>query len=140
MNYRLIVAAVVFVGSTCVPWPAHAADSPSLPPHSGILTLDDLSHVGEVGRQLFGEVVDRTRRIIHNYVEIEAGHRPGMQEGTEGGNLTLRVYPKGKTESDEHYTAEAWFRLSAPEGKDNLSYDFQVSPPQTIILQPKDYL
>jgi hypothetical protein len=83
---------------------------------------------------------ERARDAVQNYVEVDGGHRRGLQDGKEGGYLSLRVYPKGKAKSDEHYTAETWFRFSSPQDKETLSYDFMFSLPHRNTVRPEDYI
>jgi hypothetical protein len=94
----------------------------------------------ELSGRLLGDLFEHAREVVQNYVEIEGDQRSGLQQGTRGGYLTLRLYPKGKAQSDEHFTAEAWFRFSRPHEEGSLSYDFKLTPSEKKTLHPGDYI
>ena len=47
-------------------------------------------------------------------------------DGTTRGDVTLRLYPKGKRQSDQHLTAEAWFQFKNNPGERGLQFDLRI--------------
>jgi hypothetical protein len=131
---RLAMGTMLLLALSALPAYAEEQDFASSN-QAGPLTLD----VHRLGA-LLGEVVERTRKMVENYIEIEGGHRPGLEGDAQGGTLTLRVYPKGKNQSDEHYTAESWFKFSAPQHKTPPSNDSKPFPSSEKRLRLKEYL
>ena len=103
-------------------------------PHSDVGVL--LQDLNRLGPQILREAFDQTLGVVQNYVEIASGDRKDLQDAKY---LTLRLYPKGKSKSEEHYTAELWFRFSGKSDND-MSLDFHHSPPPKKPLHPEDYL
>jgi hypothetical protein len=134
---RTCLSVVVLIAcSSALVW---GNESEGLPrkPSRGTLSVEDLTRLGT---RILRDIFNRSGEVLQNYVEVEGGHRSGLQEGTEGGHLTLRLYPRGKAESDEHYTAEAWFRFSSPHEKETFSYSFKLLPPHPSTIRPEDYI
>jgi hypothetical protein len=113
------------------------AEEPALGGARLPLILQDFSGLGS---RLLEDLFEHAREVLQNYVEVEGGQRPSLQEGTQGGYLILRLYPKGKTKSDEHFTAETWFRFSNPHEKSSLFFDFKLTPSEKKSLHPDDYI
>jgi hypothetical protein len=45
------------------------------------------------------------------HVEGEAWHGPAIEADENVGGFKLRLYPEGKSRSDEHFQAETYYRL-----------------------------
>jgi hypothetical protein len=142
MRQALTIAFAGLMVAACssLPTPILEKDEQTRSPKSTVamlsdaaMLLDDLNHLGP---QILRDVFHQTLGVVQDYVEIESGQRQELQDARY---LTLRLYPKGKSRSEEHFTAEAWFRFSG-KGDKGLSWDFQHSPSQNKATRPEDYL
>lgn len=52
-----------------------------------------------------------TERLAKEHIEGEAWHGPAIESDEYVGGFNLKLYPKGKSQSDEHINAETFFRL-----------------------------
>ncbi len=81
-------------------------------------------------RSLLNEALDR----VEDHVELRGSLSPDRQTGEQRGRLGLRLYPHGKSKSEEHVDAETWFRF-APDAKGG-EWHFRLQsspePPDTI--------
>ena len=138
MKRLLTVALAGFLLAACssLPMPILNGqdDGPPKSPQSDVAWL--FNDLNRLGPQILHEIYDQTLGVVQNYVEIASGHRADLQDARY---LVLRFYPQGKSKSEEHYTAEAWFRFSGP-GDKGLSLDFQHSPSPNKAIQSDDYL
>ena len=50
--------------------------------------------------------------MIENYIELKSDLQPNEESGEQRGRLELRLYPHGKSQSDDHISAELRFRSS----------------------------
>jgi hypothetical protein len=62
-------------------------------------------------RSLLNHAFDR----LEDHIEIIGKLDSGDVRGDRQGRLQFKFYPEGKSKSDEHLSAEGWFRV-APEG------------------------
>ena len=138
MKRLLLIAFAGFMLSACTSLTmlAEKRVQPLAPDSNVGVLLRDLNHLGP---QILRETFDQTLGVVQNYIEIEHGHRQNLQDSGDGDYLALRLYPKGKSKSTEHYTAEAWFRFSG-KSDNGISLDFQHSPSLNQPLRPEDYL
>ena len=52
-----------------------------------------------------------TERLAKDHVEGEAWRGPAIEPDEYVGGFNLKLYPKGKSHSDEHFKAESFYRL-----------------------------
>jgi len=71
-------------------------------------------------RSLLNEALD----VFEDHVEITGNLVPDNRNGDRRGNLWLKFYPEGKSNSDQHLTAEGWFRLSPDHTLRDFSFRF----------------
>lgn len=65
-----------------------------------------------LGADPWGWLFNEALGSVQDYVELEGGY--SSQDGLEGrhGHFELRIFPRGKSASDEHLSAEGWFSFS----------------------------
>ena len=99
------VAIVFFLMFTAGPvWAAGAEPfDPDAPFQEGLTT--------SLLRSLFNQAFDQ----LEDHIEILGKLDPDDGKGDRQGHLQLKIYPEGKSKSDEHVGAEGWFHV-APEG------------------------
>ena len=122
----LLITALLFL----VPPLATAEDRPAF----GV----DLERIaGELLDQTTPErflrgLFDRALTTIHDYVEVE-GSLPS--EGTPAvGEFRLKLFPQGRSRSQEHVTAEGSFNLAPDKDQEQLILRFKSSkPPQRSV-------
>jgi hypothetical protein len=59
-------------------------------------------------RSLLNQALD----ALEDHLEITGNIDPDDVKGGRRGNLRFKFYPEGKSKSDQHLTAEGWFRFS----------------------------
>ncbi len=52
-----------------------------------------------------------TERLAKDHIEGDAWRGPAIEPDEYVGGFNLRLYPKGKSRSDEHFKAETFYRL-----------------------------
>ena len=72
-------------------------------------------------RSLLNHALDR----FEDHVEIPGNlHADGMK-GDPGKRLQFKFYPEGKSKSDQHFTAEGWFRSLPESGQYDWRFQFR---------------
>ena len=102
----MIHAIVVGFFVICMAGPAWAAEVEPFNPDAPFQELST-----SLLRSLLNQALDS----LEDYVEITGKLDPDDMKGDRQGRLQFKFYPEGKSKSDEHLTAEGWFRV-APEG------------------------
>ncbi|MDR4465421.1 MAG: hypothetical protein MRJ66_14245 [Nitrospira sp.] len=89
-------------------------------------------------RSLFNQALDR----LDEHVEISGNLNPNKTNGDEGKHLRFKFYPEGKSMSDQHFTAEGWFRSSPESGQHDWHFKFKrpEERPQKLLPQLKSPL
>jgi hypothetical protein len=59
-------------------------------------------------RSLLNQALD----VIENYIELNGDLQPNEESGEQRGRFELRLYPHGKSQADDHISAELRFRSS----------------------------
>ena len=62
--------------------------------------------------------------LLENHIEVNGTLQPNDQTGKQNGHLQLKLYPHGKSQSDDHISAELQFR-SSPDDK-HFSFDLKL--------------
>ncbi len=86
----------------------------SAPPVENALR-DLLSALRELGvtvsETVAQEVIKTGERLAKDHLDIESWRGPGIDPEEYVGGFNLKLYPKGKSKSDEHLKAETYYRL-----------------------------
>lgn len=98
---RAIAIALFLMCTTAPVWAAEAEPfNPDAPFQQGFST--------SVLRSLLNGALD----VLEDHVDITGNLDPDNGKGDRRGNLRFKFYPEGKSKSDQHHSAEGWFRLS----------------------------
>lgn len=67
--------------------------------------------LANLGVTLTIETIRATERLAKEHIEGETWHGPAIEPDEYVGGFNMKLYPKGKSRSDEHIKAETFFRL-----------------------------
>jgi hypothetical protein len=110
------ILATVIV-SMCLAVPAWADQKESFDPDQPFeqaLTI-------EVLRSLLNQALDRFK----DHVEISGNLHSDEMKGDLGKHLRFKFYPDGKSKSDQHFSAEGWFRSLPESGQYDWRFQFR---------------
>ena len=101
------VAFLLFMGAP----PVHADASPELGDATRDLVraLADLSVA--VGIGVLKEFSQAGEQLAREHVEAESWRGPAIEPDEYVGGFNLKLYPQGKSRSDDHFRAETFYRL-----------------------------
>jgi hypothetical protein len=87
-------------------------------------------------------LLNRALDAVEDHIELNGKLRSGDASGNQEGRLELRLYPRGKSHSDEHMGAEGSFRYSPDAGNAELNLRFKSPKPSSssTISDPADFL
>jgi hypothetical protein len=71
--------------------------------------------------------------LIEDHIEVNGNLQPNDQTGEQQGRFQLKLYPQGKSQSDDHVSAELSFR-SSPDDQ-HFSFDLKLptkKPKETL--------
>ena len=63
-------------------------------------------------KSVLRSLLNQALGMIENYIELKGDLRPNEESGEQRGRFELRLYPQGKSQSDDHISAELRFRSS----------------------------
>ncbi len=107
----------------------HAAPADTPPAFDAIERFEE-----SIPHNLLRGLYDQALAALHEYIEIE-GNLPGDGETqARAGEFSLRLFPRGKSRSQEHLSAEGSFRLSPEPGQQEFSLRFKSSKRQPAPL------
>jgi len=115
---------VLIVILTLLALPAWAGERVQLIEH-GELNFDEpfeQATSNSALRSLLNEALD----LIENYIKITGNVQPNEETGEQQRHFQLKLYPHGKSQSDEHLSADLRFR-SFP---DNRGFSFDLNLPK----------
>jgi hypothetical protein len=70
-------------------------------------------------------LLNRALDILEEHVQIDGTLPDPESKGDRRGRLELKLYPKGKSKSDEHVKAEGWFSHSPGSGWHDFHFRFK---------------
>lgn len=73
-------------------------------------------------------MLNKTLDLIENHIEVAGDVGQEDAAGEREGRFSIKVYPQGKSESDEHLAAEGSFRLSPDLGRQD--FHLRLERPQ----------
>ena len=87
-------------------------------------------------------LLDRAIGAVEDHIEVNGKLRRGDHGGDREGRLELKLYPNGKSRSDEHVGAEWSFRFSPDAGNTEFNLRFKSSKPssRSTTSNPADFL
>ncbi|HET6674810.1 MAG TPA: hypothetical protein VFG71_05710 [Nitrospiraceae bacterium] len=94
------------------------------------------------GKQVLRSLLNRALDVMEDHVEWTGNVRDGAHRGDREGRFEFRLYPQGKSRSEEHVGAEGSFRFSPEAGDTELSLRFKSSKDSSgsTASDPADYL
>ena len=96
-----LMAALSFVLMTPIAWAGETVPfDPEQPFQQGFST--------NMLRSLLNGALD----VLEDHLDITGNIDPDTGKGDRRGTLRFKFYPEGKSKSDQHHSAEGWFRLS----------------------------
>ena len=111
---RILAATLFFLLMAPLAWGGETAPfDPEQPFQQGFST--------SVLRALLNEAFD----ALEDRLEITGKIVPDDVKGDRRGNLRLKFFPEGKSKSDQHHTAEGWFRFSPDHTLRDFSFRFK---------------
>ncbi|MGZ9189572.1 MAG: hypothetical protein ACXW39_05910 [Nitrospira sp.] len=85
---------------------------------------------------LLHEWFDQALATVREYVEVE-GNLPA-QESRRSGEFRLKLFPQGKSHSQEHLSAEGSFSLSPEADQQEFTFRFKSSKPSQHSVPPSN--
>jgi hypothetical protein len=75
-------------------------------------------------KSVLRSLLNRALDLIENHIEITGNVQPNKETGEQQGHFQLKLYPQGKSQSDDHFSAELRFR-SFPDDR-GFSFDLNL--------------
>ena len=84
--------------------------------------------------KLLRELFDQALATVREYVEVE-GNLPAL-ESRRSGDFRLKLFPQGRSHSQEHFSAEGSVSLSPDADQPEFSLRFKSSKPSQNSVPP----
>ena len=104
---------------------------------------EQVQHIGHdepfeqaIGKSALHSLLNQALDLIENHIEIKANLQPNEETGDRQGHFQLKLYPHGKSQSDEHVSAELQFRFSPKD--QHLSFDLRL-PKESSALSSQEH-
>ncbi|MGC3972830.1 MAG: hypothetical protein QM771_00400 [Nitrospira sp.] len=100
-------------------------------------------HVSElfdqvVPKQMFRDLYNQALSTLQDYIELE-GNLPSADSSQQrGGEFRFKLFPRGKSRSQEHLSAEGSFRLSPEADQPEFTLRFKSSKNAPPPSRPND--
>jgi len=85
-----------------------------------------------IGISALRSLLNQALNVIENHIELNGSMQPNDQTGEKQGRFQLKLYPYGKSQSDEHISAELRFRSSP----DDQHFSFDLKHPEESLSPP----
>ena len=134
---RILTAGIMMM---CLAGPVWAGE---VRPNSDDGTFNfDLPFEEAFDKHVLRSLLNRAIDAVEDHIELTGKLRSGAQTGDREGRFELRLYPQGKSRSDEHVGAEGSFRFSPEAGNHELNLRFKSSKPssRSTTSDPADFL
>ena len=111
MKHTVLLASVIAMFLFAAP-ALTRADSPPPVADAARDLLSALAEFGvTVGATLVQELSKAGERLSKEHFDIESWRGPGLEPEELVGGFNFKLYPKGKSKSDDHLKAETYYRL-----------------------------
>jgi len=124
----IILAAVITLGA--LPAPVQAAQDD--------VSLDLSEILTDTGRALT-KAIEQGLAAIQDHVEITADSKTGSSQDERSTQLRLRLFPKGRSESDEQMGADTTLNYSLSPEHPHFNFRFRLLPLKPD-RNPDDYI
>lgn len=131
MKHTVACIGVMLIVTLCPV--SSSAESPSFDPDQPFR----YAFSSHILRGLLNQALD----LVEDRLEVAGEVSGPNSKGDRSGRVQLKLYPKGKSQSDEHLKAEGWFHFSRDTGRHDFHFRFQrpaEGPP--ISSTPDDVL
>ena len=133
---RFILAALLLTASLATTAESRATAIEDLRSADLNALLDEV-----IPKQLLRGLFDQTLATLQEYVEVETVLPPNESSRPRSGEFRLKLFPQGKSHSQEHVTAEGLFRLSPDADQQEFTLRFKSSKrPERSPPPPRDVL
>lgn len=119
---RLLIATLLCVAPLLLAQEGHAAPRDVPRPLEAVESFE-----GTTPDSLLRGLYDQALGALQEYIEIEGSLPEDGETQARGGEFRLKVFPQGKSRSQEHLSAEGSFRLSPDPGQQEFSLRFKSS-------------
>jgi hypothetical protein len=113
--YRIVTVALFLMCAAVPLWAAEAEQFNPDQPFEQALTTNLL-------RSLLNQALDR----LEDHVEISGSLNPDTSKSDKRGHLRFKLYPEGKSKSEQHFAAEGWFRSTPESGQHDWHFRFRL--------------
>ncbi len=119
---RLLIATLLCVAALLSAKNGHAAPRDMPRPLEAVESFE-----GTTSDSLLRGLYDQALGALQEYIEIDGRLPEDGETQTRGGEFRLKVFPQGKSRSQEHLSAKGSFRLSPNPGQQEFSLRFKSS-------------
>jgi preprotein translocase subunit YajC len=98
-----------------------------------------LNDVLNLGSRVLTDAIEKGVAEIQDHVEIDVNTGGGAHEGETSTQLRLKLFPKGKSHSDEEISAETTLKYLLDPKQPYLNFDIRITPKKSS-LDPDDYI
>lgn len=84
-------------------------------------------------RSLLNQALDK----LEDHVEITGNLNSDASRDHKDRHFRFKFYPDGKSQSDQHLTAEGWFRFSPEAGQHDWHFKFELPKDHPKKLSPQ---
>jgi hypothetical protein len=123
----LILTSVIVLGS--LPAQAQSQDEKSL----------DLNEILTEGSRALTKAIEHGVAVIRDHIEITADTKPGLGKDERSAQLRLRLFPKGKSQSDEQVGADTTLNYSLSPEHPHFNFGLRIVPLKPD-RNPDDYV
>jgi preprotein translocase subunit YajC len=97
-----------------------------------------LNDVLNLGSRVLTDAIEKGVAEIQDHIEIDVNTNDS-QEGENSTQLRLKLFPKGKSHSDEEISAETTLKYLLDPKQPHLNFDIRITPKKSA-LNPDDYI
>lgn len=90
------------------------------------------------GKSALRSLLNQALDLIENHIQFNGNLQPNKETGEQQGHFQLKLYPYGKSQSDEHVSAELQFR-SSPDDR-QFSFDLKLPKEPKNSFSPDNTL
>jgi hypothetical protein len=118
--------SIILVLAACPVWAGERV-------HSGADELNfDEPFEQAAAKSVLRSLLNQALDLIENHIEVNGDLRPNEETGEQGGRFQLKLYPQGKSQSEDHISAELRFRSSP----DDQHFSFDLKLPKESLNRP----
>ena len=128
---RLLIATLLCVAPLLLAQEGHAAPRDVPRPLEAVESFE-----GTTPDSLLRSLYNQALAAFQEYIEIDGNLPQDGETQARGGEFRLKVFPQGKSRSQEHLSAEGSFRLSPDAEQQELTLRFKTFKHPSRSLPP----